>query len=76
MVRSLFGFDDRVRFIVVSLKRQEPFKWLQSLEDPDLAFLIIDPLYFKPDYVVEVNPDDLVVLKAKDSLAGTRFATY
>jgi flagellar assembly factor FliW len=64
MVRGFPGFENQVRFIIVSLERHEPFKWLQSLEDPKLAFLIIDPLYFKPDYAVEINKDDLLILKA------------
>jgi len=66
MVRGILGFDTFIRFIIVSLKGQEPFKWLQSLEDPDLAFLMIDPLFFKPNYIVEINPKDLVMLKAKN----------
>ncbi|UCE67814.1 MAG: flagellar assembly protein FliW [Candidatus Zixiibacteriota bacterium] len=65
MVRGILGFDSYIRFITVSLRGQEPFKWLQSLEDPDLAFLMIDPLFFKPDYIVEINPNDLVMLKTK-----------
>ncbi len=66
MVRGILGFDSYLRFIIVKLKGQEPFKWLQSLEDPDLAFLIIDPLFFKPDYLVEIHPADLAVLKARN----------
>jgi len=26
------------------------FRWLQSLQRPDLAFVVIDPLEFRPDY--------------------------
>ena len=65
MVRGILGFDAFIRFIIVGMKGQEPFKWLQSLEDPDLAFLILDPHFFKPNYVIEINPKDLVILKAK-----------
>jgi flagellar assembly factor FliW len=66
MVRGILGFDSFLRFIIVSLEGQEPFKWLQSIEEPDLAFLMIDPLFFKPDYIVEINPEDLNLLKSKD----------
>lgn len=66
MARGLMGFDDYQRFIIVSLKGQEPFKWLQSLEDSGLAFLLIDPLFFKPNYVVEINPNDLSIINAKN----------
>ena len=65
LVRGLLGFDEHKRYIIVALKGQEPFKWLQSLDDPNLAFLMIDPLFFKPDYVVEVNPKDIGLLGAR-----------
>jgi flagellar assembly factor FliW len=66
MVRGILGFDEYIRFILVEQEGQEPFKWLQSLEKPELAFLIIDPLCIKKDYTVEINPVDLVALKAKN----------
>lgn len=62
MVRGLLGFDDFKRYIVVSIKGQEPFKWLQSIDDSSLAFLMIDPLCFKSDYIIEVNPKDIALL--------------
>jgi flagellar assembly factor FliW len=65
MTRGLLGFDDYRRFIIVSINGQEPFKWFQSLDDPTLAFLIIDPLLFKPDYVVDVNPKDIALLDGR-----------
>jgi len=64
MVRGILGFDENIRFIVVNLEGQEPFKWLQSLEDPDLAFLMIEPTYLNTGYIVEINPNDLITLKA------------
>jgi flagellar assembly factor FliW len=66
MVRSLLGFEEYQRFVIVSIEGQEPFKWLQSLDDPNLAFLMLDPLSFKKDYIVEVNPKDINLLGARD----------
>jgi len=62
MVRELLSFDEMRNFIIVSIRGQEPFKWLQSLDDPSLAFLMADPIQFKSDYVVEVHPHDLELL--------------
>jgi flagellar assembly factor FliW len=67
MVRCLLGFEGYQRFVIVSIVGQEPFKWLQSLDDPTLAFLMIDPLFVKEDYIVEVNPKDIGLLGAKDT---------
>jgi len=64
MARSLLGFEECKRCVIISIKGQEPFKWLQSLDDPQLAFLMIDPHYFKPDYSAEINPKDLALIGA------------
>jgi len=65
MVRGFLGFENLKRFVIFSIKDQEPFKWYQSLEDLDIAFLMIDPLFFKPDYAVEINPKDIQILGAR-----------
>ncbi len=67
MVRGLPGFENYKRFIFVSIEGQEPFKWLQSIDDPALAFFVIDPLVFKPDYVVDINPKDIAYLGGKSA---------
>lgn len=64
MVRSFIGFEQLKRFIFIDLEEQQPFKWYQSIENPDIAFLLIDPLFFKPDYKVEVSPKDFGMLRA------------
>ena len=66
MVRGLLGFDQK-SFIIIALNGQEPFKWLHSLDDPDLAFLVIDPHFFIPDYSFEINSKDLTLLGADNS---------
>jgi flagellar assembly factor FliW len=65
MAKGLLGFEAAYQFIVVSPEEQDPFKWLQSTDEPGLAFLIIDPLLIKPDYHIEISPKDLALLQAK-----------
>ena len=38
----LGGFDDLRTFALLHVAEQGPFLWLQSLEVPDLAFLLVD----------------------------------
>lgn len=35
------------------------FKWLQSLDDGSVAFLIVNPAHFFPDYAVEQSEDQV-----------------
>ncbi len=55
---GLFGFEGLHEFVLLDAA-QQPFYWLQSLEDPEVAFVLIDPLVFRPDYTPDVDPEDL-----------------
>jgi len=50
------GFSGTRRFIVLTREESRPFFWYQSVDDPDLAFVIINPYLFKPDYSVDLQP--------------------
>lgn len=53
MPEGLPGFPGFEKFVLIEDKKTEPFCWFQSLEEPDLALVIMDPLVFKPDYRVD-----------------------
>jgi len=52
------GFPAAVSFVLVDVEQNEDFFWLQSVDDPDLAFLAAVPWPFFPDYEPEL-PDEL-----------------
>lgn len=54
---GLLGFPGRSRFVVIQHKEGSPFCWLQSVDAGDLAFLVIDPAHYVPDYAPEL-PDE------------------
>ncbi len=56
---GILGFPDWTRYVVLEHHTEAPFKWLQCLDEPDLAFVIMDPALFKPDYRLSVPPDAL-----------------
>ncbi len=39
-----------------------PIEWLQSLEDPDVSFALLEPFLFRPDYVFELPDRDAEAL--------------
>jgi len=47
-----------------------PFEWLQSIEDPAFAILVVSPEGFIPDYVVELHPDDLSAIGLSEGDRG------
>ena len=52
---GMLGFPDRKRFVILQHKEDSPFFWYQSVDDPMLAFVIMSPFLFKPDYSVNLE---------------------
>jgi flagellar assembly factor FliW len=63
---GLLGFPQHRRFALVQTGPDPAFFWLQSVEDPELAFVVCDPLLFMPEYQVPVRKDDLAAVNAAD----------
>ncbi len=55
---GLFGFENNKKFYLLE-NPKSPFVWLQSSEDPSLAFIMIHPLQFKADYQLNIAKNDL-----------------
>lgn len=57
---GLIGLPDLREFVLVETKPGSAFSWLQSLDEPALAFLVADPDRYAPGY------GDSVVARAND----------
>lgn len=67
-VRAILGFEDLRKFIIISRPESDPFKWLQSLEDPGIAFVIVEPRLILDNYVVELSQHDIKQLHGTQQL--------
>jgi flagellar assembly factor FliW len=56
--RGIFGFEELREFALLD-SAQPPFYWLQSLQRVEIAFVLIDPVFFRPDYTPDVDPAEL-----------------
>lgn len=56
---GVIGFSDSTRYVILEHDRPAPFRWMQSVDEPDLAFAIADPADVQPDYEVTVKAEDL-----------------
>jgi flagellar assembly factor FliW len=61
---GILGFPDRTKYVILDHDTEAPFKWLHCVEQADLAFVIIDPALFKPDYCVAPGQDALTEIEA------------
>jgi flagellar assembly factor FliW len=46
-------------------KPDSPFFWLQSADDPELAFIVMNPQLVMPDYAVHLAKEDRQALQVK-----------
>lgn len=67
----ILGFDQLKQFVILDHADESPFKWLQSLEMPELAFVITNPQFFGIEYEFELPEDacqKLTLTQAEDAL--------
>lgn len=55
---GFLGFEEYKRYVLLTDPKTPPFCWLQSIEEPNLSLIIMDPFLFKPDYTL--NLDELI----------------
>jgi len=55
---GIFGFENLHKYALLDTG-QPPFYWLQSLDETAIAFIIMNPYVFRPDYVLDVSGEDL-----------------
>ena len=67
---GLFGFESIKEYALLDAERK-PFFWLQSLEAEHIAFIIINPFLFKPDYELDIDDElvkDIGIVNPEDAL--------
>lgn len=55
---GLYGFEEYTDYALVD-SEYDPFIWLQSCQDPNLAFLIVDPFLICSEYETDIDDDIL-----------------
>lgn len=67
---GLSGFDHYTRYAVLR-DEDSPVEWLQSLENPELAFAMIEPFLFYPEYGFDLpdrDCEDLGLSRPQDAM--------
>ncbi len=64
---GILGFPEWTKYVMLDHDTDAPFKWLQCVEEPQLAFVILDPALFKPDYQITITADALIEIQKQDS---------
>jgi len=70
---GLLGFESLRDYVLLDAERQ-PFFWLQSLESEQVAFILINPFIFRPDYEANIDNDELIYTGISDPKSALVFA--
>ena len=62
---GLLGFESLKDYVLMDAERQ-PFYWLQSIDVEDVAFVLINPFLFRPDYEMNIDNDELLPIGVND----------
>lgn len=57
--KGLLGFQQHMKYCLLQPSEDACFFWLQSLDDPNLAFVVADPAQFFPEYSVPVRQEQM-----------------
>lgn len=63
---GLLGFEKLTKFTIIDSNDGTSILWLQSLENGEIAFPLLEPKIFKPDYQVCATDKDLLSIGIED----------
>nr|MBN2276232.1 flagellar assembly protein FliW [candidate division Zixibacteria bacterium] len=66
MAKPVLGFEQLKKYCIIEREDCQPFLWFQSVDNPSVAFLMVNPLFFFEDYRIEVNPKEIEELRVDD----------
>jgi len=66
MAKPILGFEDFKRFVLIEIDEIRPFMWLQAVDEPAVAFLVVNPVLVYPGYRIEINAMEVGEIKIDD----------
>ena len=76
-VEPIIGYDNLKKYVLVEHSEESAFKWLQSVEDPALAFPVTSPAFFDIEYQFEIPTEkaEKISLNSVESLISLNIVT-
>ena len=70
---GLIGFESLLRYVVVHSDESSAFRWLQALDSPAVAFPVLEPRQFRPDYAPMISDADARFLELTETTPALTF---
>ena len=75
MSEGMLGFEHCTRYALLEDRPDAAFKWMQAVDDPAVAFIVINPVDFFPDYEIELTDEQAESLDLRDASECVMFTT-
>jgi flagellar assembly factor FliW len=62
MPLGLLGFEPVKKYVLLTTPEEEPFLWLQMLDNPNQGFIVLSPTIALPDYAPDIAQADVEFL--------------
>lgn len=69
---GLLGLEEYKKYVLLPLEKENPLAIFQSIEEPQIGFVVAYPFAFKKDYAFDISEEDkndLQVEKEEDLIA-------
>ncbi len=63
---GLPGFNDETKFVILDIPGNELMQILQSIQTPDLAFIVTNPHYYYKDYIFKLDEHIIETLNIQE----------
>ena len=70
---GLFGFEEFQDYVILDAD-QQPFFYLQSVDSEQVAFILINPFLFRPDYEMNIDNEDVSFIGINDPAKALIFS--
>ena len=65
--QGISGFENLTRFKLFHEEKDQPLVyWLQAIDDPDIAFSVVDPSVFGLFYEFDLTDEEIALLQSED----------
>lgn len=66
MPLGLLGFEQIKKFVLLAQPGEEPFLWLQMLDNAGQGFVVVSPCAAMPEYAPDISAQDVEFLKIQN----------
>ena len=55
---GIIGLEENKRWLLLQNPKHQPFQWLQSIDNPEITLMVIDPWIVRADYSLSISQED------------------